>query len=73
MGNALIDYNNRISIVTDKNKIPNSAAYFNEGYMQLSPGVYLPGDFTVSAWIRNYEYSLVPRLIDFSNGEKIKW
>lgn len=47
----------------------NSALYLNNGYCQVSPGVYFNGsDFTVTAWIKPIQSGIWSRLIDFGNG-----
>ena len=40
------------SFVEDRFCDPNEAIYFNQGYLQVPPDVYLSGDFTVIAWIQ---------------------
>jgi hypothetical protein len=44
-----------------------SAIRFSSGYLQVPPGIYFSGDFTITAWIY-----LLPqqssRIIDFGNG-----
>jgi hypothetical protein len=38
-------------------------------YVQVSPGVWFNGDFTVEAWVYVRSYSHSNRLFDFGNGE----
>ena len=47
---------------------PNSAIYFNSGYLQAPAGLYFTGDFTVIIWIYLLSYVTNARIIDFSNG-----
>ena len=47
---------------------PNSAIYFNSGYLQVPQGVYFSGDFTVIAWIYLKSYEYWSRIIDFTDS-----
>ncbi len=47
---------------------PNSAIYFNNGYLQVPPGLYFTGDFSVVIWIYVLSFVSNTRIIDFSNG-----
>jgi hypothetical protein len=47
---------------------PNSAIYFNRGYLQVPAGVYFSGDLTVTAWIYLKSYQSWSRTFDFGNG-----
>ena len=57
------------SFVSDRFGSPNSAIYFNKGYLQVPAGVYFSGDFTVTAWIYLKSYQSFSRIFDFGNGE----
>ena len=57
------------SFVSDRFYSPNSAIYFNKGYLQVPEGVYFSGDFTVTAWIYLKSYQYYSRFFDFGNGE----
>ena len=46
------------SFTTDRFGNANRAIYLNNGYLQVPPGVYFSGDFTVTAWINLKSYSL---------------
>jgi len=46
----------------------NEAIYFNKGYLQVPPGVYFSGDFTVTAWICLKSYQSYSRIFEFGNG-----
>lgn len=50
----------------------NSAIYFNNGYLQVPPGVYFSGDFTLIAWIKLNSYVNYQRILDFGNGKSPK-
>jgi hypothetical protein len=39
------------TFVSDRLNTPNSAIYFNNGYLQASTATYFNGDFTVSGWV----------------------
>jgi len=47
---------------------PNSAFYFNNGYLQVPAGVYFSGDFSILAWIYLKSYQIYSRILDFGNG-----
>jgi len=56
------------SFVPDRFCTPNSAIYFNKGYLLVPEGIYFSGDFTVTAWINLKSYqSYYPRIFDFGN------
>jgi len=44
-----------------------SAIYFNQGYLQVPPGVYFTGDFTVTAWIYLKSYQSYSTIFEFAN------
>jgi hypothetical protein len=56
------------SYAPDRFNTPNSAIYFNQGYLQAPEGVYFSGDFTVTAWIHLKSYRYFSSIIEFSNG-----
>jgi len=56
------------SFVPDRFCSPNSAIYFNSGYLQVPTGVYFSGNFTVTAWIYLKSYQSNSRIFDFGNG-----
>ena len=56
------------SFVPDRFCRPNSAIYFNKGYLQVPAGIYFSGDFTFSAWIYLRSYQYWARIFDFGNG-----
>jgi len=58
------------SFVPDRFCLPNSAIYFNNGYLQVPAGVYFSGDFTVTAWIYLKSYQYYSRIFDFGIGQK---
>ena len=53
------------SFVPDRFCTPNSAIYFNQGYLQVPQGIYFSGDFTVTAWILLKSYKSNSKLFDF--------
>jgi len=55
------------SFVPDRFCSPNSAIYFNKGYLQIPEGVYFPGDFTLTAWIYLKSYQFNSRIFDFGS------
>jgi len=57
------------SFVPDRFCTPNSAIYFNKGYLQVPEGIYFSGDFTVTAWIYLKSYQYFSRIFDFGNGK----
>ena len=56
------------SFVSDRFCSPNSAIYFDQGYLQVSSGVYFSGNFTITAWMI-YFSSQSFSLFDFGNGQ----
>ena len=57
------------SFVSDRFGSPNSAIYFNKGYLQVPEGVYFSGDFTFTAWIFLKSYQSWSRIFEFGNGD----
>jgi hypothetical protein len=57
------------SYVPDRFCSPNSAIYFNKGYLQVPSGVYFSVNFTFTAWIYFKSYQSWSRIIDFGNGQ----
>ena len=55
------------SFTTDRFGNANSAIYLNNGYLQVPPGVYFSGDFTVTAWINLKSYEYYSRIFDFNS------
>ena len=56
------------SFVPDRFCSPNSAIYFNQGYLQVPEGVYFAGDFSFTAWIYLKSYQFNSRIFEFGNG-----
>ena len=56
------------SFTTDRFGNANSAIYLNNGYLQVPPGVYFSGDFTVTAWIYLYTSASTSRIFDFASS-----
>jgi hypothetical protein len=57
------------SFVPDRFCSPNSAIYFNKGYLEVPSDVYFSGDFTMTAWIYLKSYQSNSRIFDFGNGQ----
>ena len=71
VGGANLFGGSSYSFTTDRFGTPNSAIYFNQGYLQAPPGNYfLSGNFTVTAWIYLKSIQSWSRIIDFGDGEK---
>lgn len=68
VGGATLFGGTSYTYVADRFNNPNSAIYFNNGYLQVPPGVYFSGDFTVTAWIFLNAHSPVQVIFDFGNG-----
>jgi len=68
VGEANLFGGSSYSFTYDRFCSPNSAIYFNKGYLQVPNGVYFSGDFTVTAWIYLKSYQYWSRIIDFGNG-----
>ena len=68
VGGANLFNGSNYSFVPDRCNSLNSAVYLNKGYLQVPPGVYFKGDFTVTAWIYLKSYQNYSRLFDFGNG-----
>ena len=56
------------SFVSGRFNSPNSSIYLNQGYVQIPPGVYFRGDFTVIVWIQFKSIQTWARIFDFGNG-----
>jgi len=64
---------NNVSFVTDRFCNANSAMFFNNASgLKIPSGVYLSGDFTITAWINlKANQSSYMRLIDLGNGSYV--
>jgi hypothetical protein len=71
VGKADLYCGSNIAYTYDRFCNPNSAIYFSKGYLQIPPGVYFSGDFTVTAWINLRSYQSRSRIIDFGNGPSV--
>jgi hypothetical protein len=69
VGEANLFGGSSYSFTYDRFCSPNSAIYFNQGYLQVPTGVYFSGDFTVTAWINLKSYQSWSRIFDFGNGQ----
>jgi hypothetical protein len=69
VGGANLYGGSSYSFTHDRFCSPNSAIYFNKGYLQVPTGVYFSGDFTVTAWFYFKSYQINSRIFDFGNGE----
>jgi hypothetical protein len=68
VGGATLFGGSNYYFVADRFGTPNSAIYFNNGYLQIPSGVYFSGDFTITAWIYLKSCTHLARIIDFGNG-----
>jgi hypothetical protein len=68
VGGANLYGGSNYSFIFDRFCSPNSAIYFNKGYLQIPAGVYFSGDFTVTAWIYLKSYQYFSRIFEFGNG-----
>ncbi len=55
------------SFVEDRYGNLNSSIYFQNGYLQVPPGVYFSYDFTFTVWIKLKSFKAYSRVIDFGN------
>ncbi len=55
------------SFTYDRYCSPDSAIYFNNGYLQVPEGIYFPNDFTVTAWIMIKYFQTQTTIIDFNH------
>jgi len=67
IGGANLYGGTNYSFTTDRFCSVNSSIYFNSGFLQVPPGVYFTGDFTVIAWVNFKSFQLYSRIIDFGN------
>ena len=68
VGGANLFGGERYSFVEDRFGHPNSAIYFNNGYIKIPEGVYFSGDFSVTFWM-NFKTNKIRRhLFNFGNG-----
>jgi len=65
VGGANLYGGSSYSFTYDRICSPNSAIYFNNGYLQVPPGVYFSGNFTFIAWIYLKSYQAYSRVFDF--------
>ena len=70
VGEANLFGGGNYSFVPDRFCTPNSAIYFNNGFLQVPEGIYFSGDFTVTAWIYLKSYQPFSRIFEFGNGQE---
>ena len=68
VGGATLYGGQSYSLVADRFNNPNSAIYFNNGYLQAPPGIYFAGDFTITAWIYLKSHYSCQTILEFGNG-----
>jgi WD40 repeat protein len=68
IGGATLFGGSNYSFVEDRFGTPNSAIYFNNGYLQIPSGVYFSDDFTITAWIYLKSCTHLAKIIYFGNG-----
>lgn len=69
VGGANLYNGENYNFVADRFCRSNSAVNFKNGYLQVPPGVYFTGDFTVLAWIKLDSYGSYQRIIGFFNND----
>ena len=68
VGGANLFGGSSYSFVADRFNNPNSAIYLNRGYLQVPPGVYFNGDFTVIVWFQMKSIQTWSRIFEFGIG-----
>jgi hypothetical protein len=68
VGGANLYGGENYSFVPDRLGSPNSAIYFNSGYLQVPSGNYFSGDFTFTAWIYLKTNQPWLKIFDFGNN-----
>ena len=69
IGGANLFGGTNFSFVADRFGNPNSAIYFNNGYLQAPSGIYFTENLTMIAWINVQKFVNYSRIIDFGwNG-----
>ena len=68
VGGATLFGGSNYSFVEDRFGTPNSAIYFNNGYLQIPSGVYFSDDFTITVWIYLKSCTHLAKIIHFGNG-----
>jgi hypothetical protein len=68
IGGANLFGGENYTFVPDRFCAPNSALYFDYGYLQVPTGVYFSGDFTFTAWIYLKTYESFSRIFEFANN-----
>ena len=68
VGGANLFGGSSYSFTCDRFGSPNSAIYFNKGYLNVTSNVYFSGDFTITAWIYLKSYQSWSKIFDFGNG-----
>jgi len=67
VGGANLYGGSSYSFTYDRFCSPNSAIYFNNGYLQMPPSVYFSGNFTFIAWIYLKSYQTYSRIAEFDD------
>lgn len=70
IGGAHLYSGSNYTFVTDRLQRNNEAIAFNMGYLSIPAGVYISGDFTITAWIYIISYRRSFRIIEFGNGKE---
>jgi hypothetical protein len=68
VGGANLFGGSNYSFVPDRFCCQNKAIFFNRGYLQMPSGVYLSGDFSMTAWIYVKSYVIWEKIFYFGNG-----
>ena len=68
IGNAHMYDGINASLTFDRFNNSNSALDIANGYLKLPPGIYINGNFTMSAWIYPRSINNWARIFEFGNG-----
>jgi hypothetical protein len=71
VGGANVIGGSNYGLTYDRFGYPNSALNLTNGYVQLPPGIYFSGPYTVTVWVFAFQISQsnnCPRIFEFSNG-----
>ena len=68
VGSATLYGGGNLTYTYDRFCNPNQATYFNQGYLQVPPGIYFSSDYTIIAWINWQALTSLETILDFGNG-----
>lgn len=61
------------SLTFDRSNNPNSAIYFNHGYLNVPSSISFSSDFSITVWIKLNSYQPFPKIIDFGKDLEYLW